>query len=126
MSPFRRSPWWPEAGPPGTCSPPWQSGAPNRVAGRFAAAAAVAFEGTSLPRAVVTGNPVRPEVLAVDRSASGRGAARAELGLPSGRPVVAVFGGSLGALRINEATLELARAWATRRDVTLYHVVGRR
>jgi undecaprenyldiphospho-muramoylpentapeptide beta-N-acetylglucosaminyltransferase len=101
-------------------------GAANRLAGRFAAAAAVAFEGTALPRAVVTGNPVRPEVLAVDRSPSGRRAAGAELGLPLGRSVVAVFGGSLGALRINEATLDLVRSWAARQDVTVYHVVGRR
>ena len=101
-------------------------GAANRVAGRFAAAAAVSFEGTPLPRAVVTGNPVRAEVLAVDRSTEGRGAARAELQLPSGRTVVAVFGGSLGALRINQATLALVESWASREDVTIYHVVGRR
>lgn len=101
-------------------------GAANRLAGRFAAAAAVAFEGTPLPRAVVTGNPVRPEVLAVDRSPAGRQAARARLGLAAGRPVVAVFGGSLGALRINEATLELVESWSARRDLTVYHVVGRR
>jgi UDP-N-acetylglucosamine:LPS N-acetylglucosamine transferase len=74
----------------------------------------------------VTGNPVRPEVLAVDRSWPGRRAARAELGLPPGRSVVAVFGGSLGALRINEATLGLVETWASRQDVTVYHVVGRR
>jgi UDP-N-acetylglucosamine:LPS N-acetylglucosamine transferase len=101
-------------------------GAANQVAGRFAAAAAVAFEGTPLPRAVVTGNPVRAEVLGVDRSAPGRRAAQAELELPSGRTVVAVFGGSLGSLRINEATLALVEAWATRQDVTVYHVVGSR
>jgi undecaprenyldiphospho-muramoylpentapeptide beta-N-acetylglucosaminyltransferase len=101
-------------------------GAANRLAGRFAAAAAVAFEGTPLPRAVVTGNPVRPEVLAVDRSPPGRQAAQAELGLPPGRSLVAVFGGSLGALRINEATLELVQSWAARQDLTVYHVVGRR
>jgi UDP-N-acetylglucosamine--N-acetylmuramyl-(pentapeptide) pyrophosphoryl-undecaprenol N-acetylglucosamine transferase len=101
-------------------------GAANRLAGRFAAAAAVAFEGTALPRAVVTGNPVRPEVLAVDRSPPGRRAARVELGLAPDRSVVAVFGGSLGALRINEATLGLVQSWAARRDLTVYHVVGRR
>jgi undecaprenyldiphospho-muramoylpentapeptide beta-N-acetylglucosaminyltransferase len=101
-------------------------GAANRVASRFAAAAAVAFEGTPLPRAVVTGNPVRAEVLAVDRSMPGRRAAQAELELPAGRTVIAVFGGSLGSLRINEATLALVESWATRQDVTVYHVVGRR
>ena len=101
-------------------------GAANRLAGRFAAASAVAFEGTALPRAVVTGNPVRPEVLAVDRSSTGRLAARAELDLPTDRQVVAVFGGSLGALRINDATLHLVGSWAARQDVTVYHIVGRR
>jgi UDP-N-acetylglucosamine:LPS N-acetylglucosamine transferase len=40
--------------------------------------------------------------------------------------VVAVFGGSLGARRINQATLELVESWASRRDLTVYHVVGRR
>ena len=40
----------------------------SRLAGRFAKACAVPFEGTDLPRAVVTGNPVRPEILAVDRA----------------------------------------------------------
>ena len=58
---------------------------------------AVSFPGTDLPRAVVTGNPVRPEILAVDRVARpGRGP-RARSGLPE-RPqvVVLVFGGSLG------------------------------
>ena len=101
-------------------------GAANRVASRFAAACAVAFEGTALPRAVVTGNPVRPEVRVVDRSSAARRAARAELGLPLERRVVAVFGGSLGALRINEATLAMAASWAGRQDRCVYHVVGRR
>jgi len=80
-------------------------GASNRLVGRFAKAAAVPFAGTPLPRAVVTGNPVRAEILAVDRSPAGRAAARAALGLPEGRTVVAVFGGSLGALRLNKAVL---------------------
>ncbi len=101
-------------------------GGANRLVGRLARASAVAFEGTALPRAVVTGNPVSPEMAAVDRSPEGRAAARTRLGLLEERMVVAVFGGSLGALRINQATLGLARAWADRRDLAIYHVVGRR
>ena len=101
-------------------------GAANRLAARFARASAVAFPGTPLPRAVVTGNPVRPEVLAVDRSAAGMAAARAELGLPSDRRVVLVAGGSLGARSINDATLGLAEAWSGRSTVAIRHVVGRR
>ena len=42
-----------------------RAGAANRLVGRFAAACAVPFPETDLPDAVVTGNPVRPEILAV-------------------------------------------------------------
>jgi UDP-N-acetylglucosamine--N-acetylmuramyl-(pentapeptide) pyrophosphoryl-undecaprenol N-acetylglucosamine transferase len=101
-------------------------GASNRLVGRFAKASAVPFAGTPLPRAVVTGNPVRPEILAVDRSAAGRAAARAALGLPADRRVLAVFGGSLGALRLNTAVLGALEPWGGRHDLALRHVVGER
>jgi len=101
-------------------------GAANRVLGRFAAASAVGWEGNPLPRAVVTGTPVRPAIGAVDRTAEARAAARAELGLPADRQVVVVFGGSLGARRINRAVDGLAARWGERRDVAVYHIVGRR
>ena len=102
-------------------------GAANRLVGRFAKAAAVPFDGTPLPRAVVTGNPVRAEILAVDRSDAGRAAARRALGLPEDRRVVAVFGGSLGALRLNTAVLgALAGPWRGRADLAVRHVIGER
>ncbi len=101
-------------------------GSANRLLGRFAKASAVSFPGTDLPGAVVTGNPVRPEILAVDRSDAGRAAARAALGLPEGRRVVAVTGGSLGALRINRAVLGAVELWAGRRDLAVRHAVGAR
>jgi undecaprenyldiphospho-muramoylpentapeptide beta-N-acetylglucosaminyltransferase len=100
--------------------------ASNRVVARWARACAVSFDGTALPRAEVTGNPVRPEVLAVDRSPAGRASARRELGIPDGRVVIGVSGGSLGARRVNEAVRGLARAWADRGDVAIHHAVGRR
>ncbi|MDP9072388.1 MAG: undecaprenyldiphospho-muramoylpentapeptide beta-N-acetylglucosaminyltransferase [Actinomycetota bacterium] len=101
-------------------------GLANRVAGRFARASAVSFEGTSLPRAVVTGNPVGADILAVDRSPTGRARARESLGLPLTATVVAVFGGSLGARRINEAAFGLVRAWAERSGVAVRHAIGAR
>lgn len=101
-------------------------GLANRLAGRFARASAVSFEGTPLPRAVLTGNPVRREVLEVDRSPAGQARARAELGLPVAARVVAVFGGSLGARRVNEATFGLVRAWAGREGVAVRHAIGSR
>ena len=101
-------------------------GAANRLTARVARASAVAYSGTDLPRAVVTGNPVRPEMLAVSRSEGDRAAARSTLGLPSGRRIVAVFGGSLGALRINRAVLDALPGWADRTDLAVHHVVGER
>lgn len=101
-------------------------GAANRVAALVARAAAVSFGGTKLPRAVVTGNPVRREVLEVDRSPSGQAEARRRLGLPAGATVVVAFGGSLGARTINTAVLALAGQWRDRADRAIYHVVGSR
>ena len=102
-------------------------GAANRLVGRFARAAAVAFEGTPLARAVVTGAPVRDDIVrAAAPDVGARRAARLSLGLPEDRVVVAAIGGSLGARRINEAVMALARRWAARPDVAIFHVVGRR
>lgn len=101
-------------------------GAANRLFGRFARASAVGWAGNPLPRAVVTGTPVRPEIAAVDRTPAGRDAARGALGLPVGRTLVVVFGGSLGARRINQAVDGAARRWADRDDLAIYHIVGRR
>ncbi|MBK9181221.1 MAG: undecaprenyldiphospho-muramoylpentapeptide beta-N-acetylglucosaminyltransferase [Acidimicrobiales bacterium] len=100
-------------------------GAANRLVARFARVSAVSFPGTALPRAVVTGNPVRAEVLAVDRSAQ-RADARRWLGLPDDRVVVLAFGGSLGAGRINEAVVALCGRWLGRHDVAVRHVTGAR
>ncbi len=101
-------------------------GAVNRLLGRFAAANAVAFENDELPRAQVTGSPVRPELHPLDRTVAESAAGRTGLGLPPDRLTVAAFGGSLGARRINDAVAELAREWASYGDRTLYHVTGRR
>jgi UDP-N-acetylglucosamine--N-acetylmuramyl-(pentapeptide) pyrophosphoryl-undecaprenol N-acetylglucosamine transferase len=101
-------------------------GAVNALFGPFAAANAVAFPGTGLRRAHITGTPVRPEVGAVDRTPSGRAAAREQLGLPAARRTVAAFGGSLGAHRINQAAADVARLWSARADISLYHVTGKR
>ncbi len=97
----------------------------SKLVARRAAACAVAFEGSTLPRAHLTGAPVRQEVLAVDRLAD-RGGPRSQLGLPNDRFVFAVFGGSLGATRLNEVTAKVVERLADRRDLAVYHVVGER
>ncbi|MEO7572773.1 MAG: undecaprenyldiphospho-muramoylpentapeptide beta-N-acetylglucosaminyltransferase [Acidimicrobiales bacterium] len=100
-------------------------GAANRLLARVAKAAAVSFEGTRLPRAVVTGNPIRAEISAIDPHRD-RAASRAAFGVAPRRRMVLVFGGSLGSLRINEAVLEAVLSWRNRADLTVHHVVGRR
>ena len=100
-------------------------GLANRVASRRARASAVSFPDTPLPRAVLTGNPVRDEVKTVDRG-GGRAVARASLGVEDGRRLVAVVSGSLGAARINRAAFEAVARWADRDDLAVHHVVGRR
>lgn len=101
-------------------------GAVNAALARFAAASAVAFPGTDMPRAHVTGTPVKPEFNALERTPSARAKARTALDLPPGRQTVAAFGGSLGALRINRAVAELAQRWSSQKERSLYQVTGRR
>lgn len=100
-------------------------GSANRLVARFARASAVSFDGTALPRATLTGNPLRDEILGVDRRRD-RERARAQLQLPLDRKVVVAFGGSLGALRINAAVQQARGLWRQRDDLALYHVVGAR
>lgn len=77
-------------------------GRASRLAARRAAACAVAFEGSPLPRAEVTGAPLRRAILDVDRVAD-RASAREALEIPDDRFVVAVMGGSLGSGPLNDA-----------------------
>lgn len=101
-------------------------GAANRMLGRFAKANAVAFAGTPLPRKVLTGTPVRPDFTRADLSAAGRRDARHRLGLPRDGVVVAVYGGSLGARRLNQAVLGMVRSWGGHPPAAVHHVIGRR
>ena len=100
-------------------------GLAHKVLSRFAAASCVAFPGTPLARATVTGAPVRPEFAAIAPDAISRAAALAALGCDPDRPLVAILTGSLGARSVNDAVQGLADRWR-QRDVTLYHVTGRR
>lgn len=101
-------------------------GAVNRLLARFARCNAVAFDTTALPRAVVTGPPVRPPVLEVSRSADARRLVRERLGLEPRRRLIVATGGSLGAASINRAVVNLASRWADRSDIAIYHLGGHR
>jgi len=101
-------------------------GAANRLLGRFARASAVGWEGCPLPRAVVTGTPVRDEIAGAGDALHDAAAGRTVLGLPTDRATVVAFGGSLGARHVNRVVAELAVRWKDRHDRTIYHIVGRR
>jgi UDP-N-acetylglucosamine--N-acetylmuramyl-(pentapeptide) pyrophosphoryl-undecaprenol N-acetylglucosamine transferase len=102
-----------------------RAGAANRVVGRFARACAVPFAETDLPGAVVTGNPVRPEIVESARSRD-IGSARRALGIDENRIVVVVFAGSLGSRRINEAVYAAVTELSARSDLSILHVIGTR
>ncbi len=97
--------------------------ATNRLLGRFARAAAVPVRGTGLHREVVTGNPVRQEVVEAAHEAAD---ARTRLGWPADATAVVVFGGSLGSRRINTAIWKALPSLQHRDDLFIYHVVGKR
>ncbi len=99
-------------------------GLANVLGARRAAATGDAFAGTPLRGGEVVGMPLRREVIELDRAAS-RDEAAAHFGLDPARPVLLVFGGSLGAQRLNGA---IADSWGDilAADWQLLHVTGER
>ncbi len=97
----------------------------NRIVGRFAKACATPFPDTDLPKAVLTGNPVRSSVVKAVQQAD-RGSSRRAKSFADDRTVIVVWSGSLGARSVNRAVSDLAAIWRDRTDITIYHVIGRR
>jgi UDP-N-acetylglucosamine--N-acetylmuramyl-(pentapeptide) pyrophosphoryl-undecaprenol N-acetylglucosamine transferase len=79
---------------------------------------AFAIDGREGGRYEVVGRPVPPGTGTADRTA-----ARARFGVPEGERCLLVFGGSLGARRINEASVE---AFAAAAPCFVLHASGRR
>jgi len=100
-------------------------GKASRLAARLATASAVAFDSSPLPRKVVTGVPLRPEILALDRRRD-RPRAREVLGLPPERFTVLIVGGSLGSGALNTVTRSLVAARRDDADLAIHHVYGSR
>lgn len=69
---------------------------------------------------IVTGLPVRHEILEADRDF-----ARAALGVPENAMLVLSMGGSLGAKAINEAMTQLIAARHTDKDLFFLHATGK-
>jgi UDP-N-acetylglucosamine--N-acetylmuramyl-(pentapeptide) pyrophosphoryl-undecaprenol N-acetylglucosamine transferase len=95
-------------------------GVANRLLAPFAKRVFLAFD---LPKRtggkwIVTGRPIPAGMLAADRAA-----ARARFGIDDDRECLLVFGGSLGARRLNEAAIE---AFGSAAPCWVLHACGRR
>jgi len=101
-------------------------GLANRFLSRKARAVCLTFKEAaayfpSKVRTVVTGLPIRPEILKADRSRC-----RQELGLKEDTFCLLVVGGSQGARSINKAMLPVLSYWAGREGVFIWQMTGPR
>jgi len=100
-------------------------GITNRLLGKRADRICVAYEGMERffkrEKLLLTGNPVRK---ALQGNTASREEGAAHFGFDAKRPIVFVFGGSLGARSINEAIAANAGALRQRSDLQLLWQVG--
>lgn len=100
-----------------------EAGLANRIASLWARRTFGAFPATGgLPSAEWVGNPVRREFWDFDRGVL-RPEAMARYGLRGERPVLGVFGGSLGAGIINTAIAEMLAGWDGP-EIEVVHLTG--
>lgn len=102
-------------------------GLATRRQSRKATACAVAFEDSTLPRAVHTGPPVRRAIRMLDRGSRAADARRA-LGVPDGCRLLVVTGGSLGSATLNDLVPRIMAqaSSSTTLRMGVYHVCGER
>ncbi len=87
------------------------AGLANRITARWARASFVSFPDTEgLPKGEWVGNPVRRPFWDFDRQRL-RAEAADHFAVEAGLPVIGVFGGSLGSLRINESVASMLASW---------------
>ncbi|WP_369376260.1 glycosyltransferase [Streptomyces sp. cg36] len=103
-------------------------GRANQFAARLTRNIAVAFDRSRAhlaggADAVTTGMPISAALARLDRTTL-RAEARRALDVPPGARLVLVNGGSLGAARLTEASVGLARRWHGRADVHLLIKTG--
>ncbi len=98
-------------------------GVANRLGARLTQFVAVSAPDGGLPHARLVGLPLRRSIATLDRPAL-RVTALAQFGLADGYPTLLVFGGSLGAKRLNEAAAAAAGALGAA-GIQVLHAVGR-
>ena len=97
-------------------------GLANRLGARFTRRVATAFPSTELPHATCVGLPMRAAIRDLDRPVA-RAQGQAHFGLDADRPTLLVSGGSLGALRLNQA-FAAAGADLLASGVQVLHLTG--
>ena len=100
-----------------------RAGIANKVGARLAAVVAAAVPGSGLEGAKVVGNPVRRSLSGLDLAAL-RPEAREYFGLDPDAPTLLVIGGSLGAIKLNDAFSSVATELG-RAGVGVLHAHGR-
>lgn len=102
-------------------------GLANKTSKPLARSIGVSFEETlssTGKKGVYVGNPVMPELATLDIPAA-RAAGHATWDLDPQRKTLLVFGGSLGAQRVNLAASGLRTLWASRSDLQILHITGK-
>ncbi|WP_373549984.1 undecaprenyldiphospho-muramoylpentapeptide beta-N-acetylglucosaminyltransferase [Haliscomenobacter sp.] len=93
------------------------AGVTNKLLSQRVQKVCVAYEGMErffpADKIVLTGNPVRRAVA----QATDVGAARTHFGLEANKPTLLIFGGSLGALSINEAMAQNTAFWQNNPEI---------
>lgn len=99
-------------------------GLTNRILSRFVDAVAISFKESEKyfkfkNKLVYTGNPVRGEMVYADRQK-----ARQKLNLRNDGQLVVIFGGSLGAAKINNAVVEMLKKYHKEINFNLFFATG--
>ncbi len=100
-------------------------GVTNRLLGRLVDGVAVTYDKSreyfpGRRQVVVTGNPVRKQILSADRKMG-----RENLKIGEDKMVVMGFGGSIGAKKINEAMVHFIKEYALKNHLTVILITGK-
>lgn len=99
-------------------------GITNRLLAKWVNKIAVTYQESAKyfpgEKVVLTGNPIRPEVISASRAES-----LVRLGLDAAKKTVLIFGGSRGARSINQALMLGREVLQTRSDLQVIHITGK-
>ncbi len=100
------------------------AGVTNKMLAKYVDKVMISFEAARRyfpeSKVVLTGNPIKDEMLRADRIS-----ARAQLGVDDDTPVILSYGGSLGARRVNETSIEVIERFSENAKVFHIHATGK-